>query len=306
MSSSPGKFKEKSAYNRIRLLQSSLAKAHFLEVSQNQLHGGSGWEKRVRASAKIRSRNGVSVLVTGGCWLWLGLMFLLPLKRRGDALWGLDNFQWLFMTPSLKRARQALLEHSGGCEVCYGKILAPMCIATLLALLAFLEACKSANPQPAIVWASSSFCLWIEHKGSVFREGIGLISPLSLCCHERRLARKIAHTYNHILWAFLDRIEEKSTGSGGKKKGHAQLRVFNLGNTSIQCRFLILRAFDSCFLPLSARKCSLESLDNCLQKGSDRKWRLQSPRALHVFTQTDNGVAWLMNNDHRAHETYEP
>jgi UDP-glucuronate 4-epimerase len=35
---------------------------------------------------------------------------------------------------------------------------------------------------------------------------------------------------------------EKSTGNGGKKKGPAQLRVFNLGNKSL-CQLLILLVF---------------------------------------------------------------
>nr|GEV85810.1 UDP-glucuronate 4-epimerase 3-like [Tanacetum cinerariifolium] len=90
--------------------------------------GGPTWEKRVKSSARIRTRNGFCVLVTG-----------------------LDNFNDYY-EPSLKRARQALLERSG---------------------VYVVEGCLGA----------------------------------------------------------LD-TAEKSTGSGGKKRGPAQLRVFNLGNTS--------------------------------------------------------------------------
>ncbi|KAL0429026.1 UNVERIFIED_CONTAM: UDP-glucuronate 4-epimerase 3 [Sesamum radiatum] len=137
--STPGKFKiEKSPYNRLRL-HSSLAKLTFWslvflglifvffyrspsssssapsDLSRRSLrtssYGGPNFERRVRASAKIRSRNGISVLVTGAAG-FVGTHVSAALKRRGDGVLGLDNFNDYY-DPSLKRARQALLERSG-------------------------------------------------------------------------------------------------------------------------------------------------------------------------------------------------
>nr|GMC60752.1 UDP-glucuronate 4-epimerase 3 [Ipomoea batatas]GMC77486.1 UDP-glucuronate 4-epimerase 3 [Ipomoea batatas]GMD61451.1 UDP-glucuronate 4-epimerase 3 [Ipomoea batatas]GMD65071.1 UDP-glucuronate 4-epimerase 3 [Ipomoea batatas]GMD75142.1 UDP-glucuronate 4-epimerase 3 [Ipomoea batatas] len=352
MSSSPGKFKEKSAYNRIRL-QSSLAKLTFWSFvflgliyvfffrdpyssSSNSMaastdlhrrslrtsfHGGSGWEKRVRASAKIRSRNGVSVLVTGAAG-FVGTHVSVALKRRGDGVVGLDNFNGYY-DPSLKRARQALLEHSG-VYIVEGDINDSQLLKKLFDIVQFthvmhlaaqagvryamenpssyvhsniagfvslLEACKSANPQPAIVWASSSSVYGLNTKVP-FSERDRTDQPASLYAATKKAGEEIAHTYNHIYglsltglrfftvygpwgrpdmayffftrdilkgksipifeainhgtvardFTYIDDIvkgclgaldtAEKSTGSGGKKKGPAQLRVFNLGNTS--------------------------------------------------------------------------
>ena len=73
--------------------------------------GGPKWEKRVRSSAKVRAPNGISVLVTGAAG-FVGTHVSAALKKRGDGVLGLDNFNDYY-DPSLKRARQALLERSG-------------------------------------------------------------------------------------------------------------------------------------------------------------------------------------------------
>ncbi|KAL2500610.1 UDP-glucuronate 4-epimerase 3 [Forsythia ovata] len=74
-------------------------------------YGGPAWEKRVRTLAKIRSRNGISVLVTGATG-FVGTHVSAAFKRRGDGVLGLDNFNEYY-DPSLKRVRQALLERTG-------------------------------------------------------------------------------------------------------------------------------------------------------------------------------------------------
>nr|GFA97143.1 UDP-glucuronate 4-epimerase 3-like [Tanacetum cinerariifolium] len=154
-----------------------------------------------------------------------------------------------------------------------------------------LEICKNANPQPVIVWASSSSVYGLNTKVP-FSEKDRTDQPASLYAVTKKAGEEIAHTYNHIyglsltgLWFFtvyglwgrpdmayffftkdilkgkpilifeganhgtvardftyIDDIvkgclgaldtAEKSTGSGGKKRGPAQLRVINLGNTS--------------------------------------------------------------------------
>ncbi|XP_021748128.1 UDP-glucuronate 4-epimerase 3-like [Chenopodium quinoa] len=283
--------------------------------------GGPSWEKRVRNSAKVRASNGFSVLVTGAAG-FVGTHVSAALKRRGDGVLGFDNFNDYY-DPSLKRARQALLERSG-VFIVEGDINDQALLKKLFEVVAFthvmhlaaqagvryamqnpgsyvhsniagfvslLEICKSANPQPAIVWASSSSVYGLNTKVP-FSEKDRTDQPASLYAATKKAGEEIAHTYNHIYglsltglrfftvygpwgrpdmayffftkdilkgksipifeaanhgtvardFTYIDDIvkgclgaldtAEKSTGSGGKKSGAAQLRVFNLGNTS--------------------------------------------------------------------------
>ncbi|XP_050385395.1 UDP-glucuronate 4-epimerase 3 [Argentina anserina] len=283
--------------------------------------GGAAWEKRVRSSARVRSRSGISVLVTGASG-FVGTHVSAALKRRGDGVLGLDSFNDYY-DPSLKRARQALLERSG-VFIVEGDINDVSLLSKLFEVVAFthvmhlaaqagvryamenpgsyvhsniaglvnlLEVCKNANPQPAIVWASSSSVYGLNTKVP-FSERDRTDQPASLYAATKKAGEEIAHTYNHIYglsltglrfftvygpwgrpdmayffftrdilkgktipifeaanhgtvardFTYIDDIvkgclasldtAEKSTGSGGKKKGPAQLRVFNLGNTS--------------------------------------------------------------------------
>ncbi|KAJ6404681.1 hypothetical protein OIU84_012781 [Salix udensis] len=283
--------------------------------------GGAAWEKRVRTSARIRSRNGFSVLVTGAAG-FVGTHVSSALKRRGDGVLGIDNFNDYY-DPALKRARQALLERSGVLivegdinDVALLKKLFDMVPFThvmhlaaqagvryamqnpgsyvhsnIAGFVSLLEVCKDANPQPAIVWASSSSVYGLNTKVP-FSEKDRTDQPASLYAATKKAGEEIAHTYNHIYglsltglrfftvygpwgrpdmayffftkdilkgksipifeaanhgtvardFTYIDDIvkgclgsldtAQKSTGSGGKKKGPAQLRVFNLGNTS--------------------------------------------------------------------------
>ncbi|KAJ0239884.1 UDP-glucuronate 4-epimerase 4 [Hirschfeldia incana] len=349
--SSPGKFKiDKSSYfNRLRF-QSSPTKFAFIsflllclisllflrspssvnpslsDPSRRSLrtftYGGPAWEKRIRASARTRtSSNGMTVLVTGAAG-FVGTHVSSALKRRGDGVIGLDNFNDYY-DPSLKRARQALLERSG-VFIVEGDINDVELLRKLFKIVSFthvmhlaaqagvryamenpssyvhsniaglvnlLEVCKAANPQPAIVWASSSSVYGLNTKVP-FSEKDKTDQPASLYAATKKAGEEIAHTYNHIYglsltglrfftvygpwgrpdmayffftkdilkgksisifesanhgtvardFTYIDDIvkgclgaldtAEKSTGSGGKKRGPAQLRVFNLGNTS--------------------------------------------------------------------------
>lgn len=349
--SSPGKFKiDKSSYfNRLRF-QSSPIKFAFISffllclisllflrsppsVNSSQsdpsrrslrtfTYGGPAWEKRIRASARTRtSSNGMTVLVTGAAG-FVGTHVSSALKRRGDGVIGLDNFNDYY-DPSLKRARQALLERSG-VFIVEGDINDVELLRKLFKIVTFthvmhlaaqagvryamenpssyvhsniaglvnlLEVCKAANPQPAIVWASSSSVYGLNTKVP-FSEKDRTDQPASLYAATKKAGEEIAHTYNHIYglsltglrfftvygpwgrpdmayffftkdilkgksisifesanhgtvardFTYIDDIvkgclgaldtAEKSTGTGGKKRGPAQLKVFNLGNTS--------------------------------------------------------------------------
>ncbi|XWS70885.1 hypothetical protein CRYUN_Cryun03dG0087700 [Craigia yunnanensis] len=283
--------------------------------------GGIQWEKQVRNSAQIHRSGGMSVLVTGAAG-FVGTHVSLALKKRGDGVVGLDNLN-NYYDPSLKKARKSLL-NSHGILVVEGDLNDAKLLAKLFDVVAFthvmhlaaqagvryamknpnsyvhsniaglvtlLETCKSANPQPAIVWASSSSVYGLNEKVP-FSEADPTDQPASLYAATKKAGEEITHTYNHIYglsisglrfftvygpwgrpdmayfsftrnilqgkpitiyrgknradlardFTYIDDIVKgclgsldtsgKSTGSGGKKRGPAQYRIFNLGNTS--------------------------------------------------------------------------
>ncbi|RZS11484.1 hypothetical protein BHM03_00042830 [Ensete ventricosum] len=296
--------------------------SHRSLLSSDVAYGGAAWEREVRSSATPRRPSGITVLVTGAAG-FVGTHCSLALKKRGDGVVGLDNFN-PYYDPSLKRARQSLLSRHGVLVV-DGDINDTPLLAKLLdvvpfshvlhlaaqagvryamrnpqsyvasnvaGLVALLEvAAKHADPQPAIVWASSSSVYGLN-TATPFSELHRTDRPASLYAATKKAGEAIAHTYNHIYglsitglrfftvygpwgrpdmayFTFTDLIlsgkpitlfrmqdgtavqrdftyvddvvkgclgaldtAERSTGSGGKKRGPAQLRVYNLGNTS--------------------------------------------------------------------------
>uniref|UniRef100_M4CCJ3 UDP-glucuronate 4-epimerase n=1 Tax=Brassica campestris TaxID=3711 RepID=M4CCJ3_BRACM len=281
----------------------------------------SAWEKRVRQSSTAKRQHGLSVLVTGAAG-FVGSHCSIALRKRGDGVLGFDNFNDYYDT-SLKRARQNLLEKqqvfivegdlndgpllrklfdivpfthvlhlAAQAGVRYAMKNPQSYISSNIAgLVNLLEVAKAANPQPAIVWASSSSVYGLNTENP-FSEEHRTDQPASLYAATKKAGEEIAHTYNHIYglsltglrfftvygpwgrpdmayffftkailhgksidiyrtqdnqevardFTYIDDIvkgcvgaldtAEKSTGSGGKKRGPAQLRVYNLGNTS--------------------------------------------------------------------------
>ncbi|KAF3510211.1 hypothetical protein F2Q69_00004197 [Brassica cretica] len=281
----------------------------------------SAWEKRVRQSSTAKRQHGLSVLVTGAAG-FVGSHCSIALRKRGDGVLGFDNFNDYYDT-SLKRARQNLLEKqqvfivegdlndgpllrklfdivpfthvlhlAAQAGVRYAMKNPQSYISSNIAgLVNLLEVAKAANPQPAIVWASSSSVYGLNTENP-FSEDHRTDQPASLYAATKKAGEEIAHTYNHIYglsltglrfftvygpwgrpdmayffftkailhgksidiyrtqdnqevardFTYIDDIvkgcvgaldtAEKSTGSGGKKRGPAQLRVYNLGNTS--------------------------------------------------------------------------
>ncbi|KAJ6830460.1 putative UDP-glucuronate 4-epimerase 1 [Iris pallida] len=316
----------------VALTASYLSFQSFVDTSSRYLSaswGGLHWEKQIRASAQPHRADaaGISVLVTGAAG-FVGSHVSLALRRRGDGVVGLDNFN-SYYDPSLKKARKSLLS-SHGVFVVEGDVNDDKLLAKLLEVVDFthvmhlaaqagvryaienpasyvhsniaglvtlLEACKSADPQPAIVWASSSSVYGLNEKVP-FSESDRTDQPASLYAATKKAGEEITHTYNHIYglsitglrfftvygpwgrpdmayfsftrnilqgkpitvyrgkdhsdlardFTYIDDIvkgclasldtAEKSTGGGGgggggvKKKGPAQYRIFNLGNTS--------------------------------------------------------------------------
>ncbi|KAI3961505.1 hypothetical protein MKX01_001241 [Papaver californicum] len=196
--------------------------------------GGIQWEKQVRNSAQIsRSddiRNGggkMSVLVTGAAG-FVGSHVSLALKKRGDGVVGIDNFN-NYYDPTLKKSRKDLLSKNG-IFVVEGDINDAKLLAKLFDIVAFthvmhlaaqagvryamenpnsyihsniaglvtlLETCKSANPQPSIVWASSSSVYGLNEKVP-FSESDRTDQPASLYAATKKAGEEITHTYNHI------------------------------------------------------------------------------------------------------------
>ncbi|RWW70679.1 hypothetical protein BHE74_00021634 [Ensete ventricosum] len=308
----------------IALTASYLSFRSFVDSSSRYLNaswGGMQWEKQIRESAAASRPGGMSVLVTGAAG-FVGTHVSLALRRRGDGVVGLDNFN-NYYDPSLKKARQAMLQ-SHGVFVVEGDIndtrlldrlfaLVPVTHVMHLAaqagvryaienpasyvhsniagLVTLLEVCKSADPQPAVVWASSSSVYGLNEKVP-FSELDRTDRPASLYAATKKAGEEITHTYNHIyglsttalrfftvygpwgrpdmayfsftrnilqgkpitVYRGKDRVDlardftyiddivkgcvasldtaEKSTGSGGRKRGPAQYRIYNLGNTS--------------------------------------------------------------------------
>jgi len=287
--------------------------------------GGAAWEKQVRKSSTPRSPTGISVLVTGAGG-FVGSHCSLALRKRGDGVLGLDNFN-SYYDPSLKRSRQQLLLKNG-IFIVDGDINNSGLLKKLFDMVPFTHilhlaaqagvryamknpqsyihsniagfvnllevAAKHADPQPAIVWASSSSVYGLN-TANPFSESHRTDRPASLYAATKKAGEEIAHTYNHIYglsltglrfftvygpwgrpdmayffftkdilngktitvfrsaegqkdvardFTYIDDVvkgclgaldtAEKSTGvpGGGKKRGPAQLRVYNLGNTS--------------------------------------------------------------------------
>ncbi|XP_038984300.1 UDP-glucuronate 4-epimerase 6-like isoform X2 [Phoenix dactylifera] len=298
------------------------AHSHRSLLSSYSSYGGATWEREVRRSATPRRRGGLSVLVTGAAG-FVGTHCSLALKKRGDGVLGLDNFN-SYYDPSLKRSRQKLLSHHGilviDADINDSKLLIKLFdvvpfshvlhlaaqagvryamrnpqsyvasnVAGLVSL--FEVAAKHADPQPAIVWASSSSVYGLN-TAVPFSELHRTDRPASLYAATKKAGEAIAHTYNHIYglsitglrfftvygpwgrpdmayffftkailsgnaitlfktrdgvdvqrdFTYIDDVVQgclgaldtagKSTGTGGKKRGPAQLRVYNLGNTS--------------------------------------------------------------------------
>ncbi|KAL6556293.1 UDP-glucuronate 4-epimerase 3 [Orobanche gracilis] len=282
---------------------------------------GQNWEAKVRNSARPHSQSGFTVLVTGAAG-FVGTHVAVALKKRGDGVVGLDNFNSYYEI-GLKKARKSLIERQGiyileadiNDAALLGRLFEVVHFTHVMHLAAqagvryamqnpnsyihsnvngfvsLLEACKNANPQPSIVWASSSSVYGLNSKVP-FSEKDRTDRPASLYAATKKAGEEISHTYNHIYglsitglrfftvygpwgrpdmayyfftkdilrrkeikvfegadhatvardFTYIDDVvkgclgaldtAEKSTGSGGKKRGSAQLRIYNLGNTN--------------------------------------------------------------------------
>lgn len=167
------------------------------------------------------------MLVTGAAG-FVGSHTSLALKRRGDGVVGIDNFNNYYPV-ALKRARQERLL-SDGVFIVEGdindqqlltKLFEVVKITHVLHLAAqagvryavhnplayvssniqgfvtLLEEAKRSNPQPAIVYASSSSVYGLNSKVP-FSEDDRTDRPASLYAATKKADEVLGHTYNHI------------------------------------------------------------------------------------------------------------
>jgi len=167
----------------------------------------------------------VLVTGTGG---FVGYHVALFLKRRGDGVLGLDNFNSYYPT-SLKRARAASLEAEGvvtldadlndagtlrrAFDLCqfshvlnlaaqagvrYATIDPDSYIASNIAgFTTLLEVVKDRKPLPRVVYASSSSVYGLNTKVPFSEEDV-VDQPASLYAATKKSNEMLAHTYNHI------------------------------------------------------------------------------------------------------------
>eukprot|EP00250_Pteridium_aquilinum_P014317 c21911_g1_i3 orf=84-1094(+) len=241
-------------------------------LSQNSPNSAAAWEKAVLQSAQRQDGGQLTVLVTGAAG-FVGSHVALALKKRGDGVVGLDNFNHYYPV-ELKRARATNLGQAG-IFIAEGDLNDQHLLAKLFDLVHFshvlhlaaqagvryavknphayvhsnvggfvtlLEQCKNTNPQPSIVYASSSSVYGLNSKVP-FSEDDRTDHPASLYAatkpvtifqgpHGEELARDFTFIDDIVKGcvASLD-TALTSTGSGGKKRRKAQFRIFNLGNT---------------------------------------------------------------------------
>ncbi|CBI24539.3 unnamed protein product, partial [Vitis vinifera] len=187
---------------------------------------GKGWEQRVLSSASPRSSTGSTVLVTGAAG-FIGSHVSAALRNRGDGVVGLDNFN-NYYDVSLKHDRRAMLESSGSAKrLNHSQPLSGHPLARYMdSILRF--------PSPKPIEQTSLQVSMLQQRRLVKRLHIAIITST---VYRSPGCGVVARDFTYIddivkgCLAALD-TAEKSTGSGGKKMRPAQLRVYNLGNTS--------------------------------------------------------------------------
>jgi UDP-glucuronate 4-epimerase len=179
------------------------------------------------SSCAPSSADGKVVLVTGTGG-FVGYHTAMLLKRRGDGVLGLDNFNSYYPV-SLKRARAVELEREGvftvDADLNDDEVLRKafdICNFTHIVNLAaqagvryatvdpdsyinsnvagftkLLEVVKSRRPMPRVVYASSSSVYGLNKKVP-FSEDDVVDQPASLYAATKKSNEMLAHTYNHI------------------------------------------------------------------------------------------------------------
>lgn len=179
------------------------------------------------ASCHPKHASGHVVFVTGTAG-FVGYHAALQLRKRGDGVLGLDNFNDYYPT-TLKRAREANLKNAGVvtveadlndadaiaaamklCKFTHVLHLAAQAgvrhamkdpgsyvKSNVAGFVSILEAVKQQSPMPRVVYASSSSVYGLNTKVP-FSELDPVNLPASLYAATKRENELLAHTYNHI------------------------------------------------------------------------------------------------------------
>merc|ERR1719284_1788793 len=175
----------------------------------------------------IASTTGKVVLVTGTAG-FVGFHTALALKKRGDGVLGIDNFN-AYYPVGLKRDRAATLEKAGvltlemdlndgerltklmdECKFTHILALAAQAgvryatkhpqsyvSSNIAGFVELLEVARNADPMPRIVYASSSSVYGLNTKVP-FSEMDQVDQPASLYAATKKANEMIAHSYKHI------------------------------------------------------------------------------------------------------------
>jgi len=176
----------------------------------------------------IKSTTGKIVLVTGTAG-FIGFHTALALKKRGDGVIGIDNFNSYYPV-GLKRDRAATLERAGvltlemdlndgealrglfdECRFTHVLALAAQAgvryatkhpqsyvSSNIAGFVELLEVCRSMpDPKPRVVYASSSSVYGLNTKVP-FAETDPVDNPASLYAATKKANEMIAHSYKHI------------------------------------------------------------------------------------------------------------
>merc|ERR1712241_1201735 len=175
----------------------------------------------------IQSTTGKVVLVTGTAG-FVGFHTAMALKKRGDGVLGIDNFNSYYPV-GLKRDRAATLEKAGvltmdmdlndgeqlralmdSCKFTHILALAAQAgvryatkhphsyvSSNIAGFVKLLEVARACNPMPRIVYASSSSVYGLNTKVP-FAESDRVDNPASLYAATKKANEMIAHCYKHI------------------------------------------------------------------------------------------------------------
>jgi len=216
----------KEAQAAVPLLGLVVAAAGAASLATTLCNHGSRQQKKIEESCS--STTGRVILVTGTAG-FVGFHCAMALKKRGDGVLGIDNFNEYYPT-SIKRERAAALEEAGvvtlKCDIndtaTLTKLQAQHKFTHFLALAAqagvryatkdpysyvssnvngfvnLLEVARhAAEPKPRIVYASSSSVYGLNTKVP-FSETDIVDNPASLYAATKKSNEMIAHAYKHI------------------------------------------------------------------------------------------------------------
>jgi UDP-glucuronate 4-epimerase len=197
------------------------------EKSGGYVNGGEKRKVELTAAESCKSSTGKVVLVTGSAG-FIGYHCALALKKRGDGVIGMDNY-CPYYPVGIKRARceglmangiytfqadineRNFLDHilkeykvthilalAAQAGVRYAaKDPASYVASNVSGIVQLLEAARSCDPMPRIVYASSSSVYGLNTK-TPFSEEDKVDHPASLYAATKKANEMIVHSYRHI------------------------------------------------------------------------------------------------------------